>query len=69
MTEEAQDQLAELTARLERTAARLRSDELSAQQAAELVDHCARLADDAGRELDRLAGARVGATPGQGELL
>ena len=42
-----------LVARLERTAAELRSGELEPSYAAALVDDCARIAADAGGELDR----------------
>ena len=45
--------LADLTDRLERAAAQLRSGELDANRAAGLVDECARLAAEAGAELDR----------------
>jgi hypothetical protein len=43
-----------LVERLEQTAAALRSGALEPQTAAELVDECARLAAQAGAELDRL---------------
>jgi hypothetical protein len=51
--------------RLERTAAELRAGELAPERAAALVDDCARLAAEAGAELDR--GVRAGETglPGQ----
>jgi exonuclease VII small subunit len=39
--------------RLERTAAELRSGDLAPERAAALVDECARLAAEAGAELDR----------------
>jgi hypothetical protein len=39
--------------RLERAAAELRSGDLEPQRAAALVDECARLAAEAGAELDR----------------
>jgi hypothetical protein len=39
--------------RLERIAAELRSGELAPERAAALVDECARLAAEAGAELDR----------------
>jgi hypothetical protein len=45
--------LEELVERLERTAAELRSGELEPERAAALVDDCARLAAEAGAELDR----------------
>jgi hypothetical protein len=47
------DRLDELTERLERTAAQLRSGDLAPERAAALVDECARLATEAGAELDR----------------
>ena len=39
--------------RLERTAAELRSGEIEPERAAALVDECARLAGEAGAQLDR----------------
>ena len=39
--------------RLERAAAELRSGDLAPERAAALVDECARLAGEAGAELDR----------------
>jgi hypothetical protein len=39
--------------RLERTAAELRSGDIAPERAAALVDECARLAGEAGAELDR----------------
>ena len=39
--------------RLERTAAELRTGDLAPERAAVLVDECARLAGEAGAELDR----------------
>jgi hypothetical protein len=47
------DRLDTLVERLERTAAELRSGELSTERAAALVDDCARFAAEAGAELDR----------------
>jgi exonuclease VII small subunit len=47
--------LDELTAELERIAARLREGELEPEEAADLVDECARLAAAAASELDRAA--------------
>jgi hypothetical protein len=44
-----------LTERLEQIAKALRSGGLTPESAAELVDECARLAAQAGAELDRLA--------------
>jgi hypothetical protein len=43
-----------LVERLEGAAARLRSGDLEPNEAAQLVDECARLAAQAGAELDRL---------------
>jgi hypothetical protein len=51
------DALAELVERLERAAAELRDGELAPDRAAALVDECARLAAEAGAELDRRARA------------
>jgi hypothetical protein len=53
--------------RLERAAAQLRAGELDAGSAAALVDECARLAADAGAQLDaELRAADAGtAAPGQ----
>ena len=53
-----------LAADLERAAERLRSGDLDADGAAELVDECARLAARAASELDREARA---AEPGPGQ--
>ena len=50
MPPEALDRIVE---RLERTAAELRSGDLEPDRAAALVDECARLAAQAGAELDR----------------
>jgi hypothetical protein len=47
------DTLSDLTDRLERAAAELRGGELSSEQAAALVEDCARLATEAAAELDR----------------
>ena len=47
------DRLNTLVERLERTAAELRAGELSTERAASLVDDCARIAAEAGAELDR----------------
>jgi exonuclease VII small subunit len=55
------DLLESLVERLERTAAELRAGELSTERAAALVDHCARIAAEAGAELDRrVRGADTG---------
>jgi hypothetical protein len=45
--------LARIVDRLERAAAELRSGDLAPERAAALVDECARLAGEAGAELDR----------------
>lgn len=59
-----------LTERLELAAARLRSGELDADQAAALVEDCAGLASEAAGELDRAARAPLeDVAPGQVELL
>jgi hypothetical protein len=55
-------------AELERAAARLRSEELSPEEAAELVERVAEIAGQVGAELDRRA-ARDDASPGQETLL
>ncbi len=47
------DPLQHLTDRLEQTAAQLRAGELEPQEAARIVEECARLAGDAASELDR----------------
>jgi len=61
--------LDELVARLERTAGELRDGDLTPERAAALVDDCARLAAEAGAELDRRVraadGGSGGAAPGQ----
>ena len=46
-------QLERLVERLERIATELRAGELEPERAAALVDECARLAAEAGAELDR----------------
>jgi hypothetical protein len=59
--------LAQIVERLEAAAAQLRAGELEPSRAAALVDECARLAADAGAQLDaelRAADAGV-AAPGQ----
>jgi hypothetical protein len=50
MPSEALDRIVE---RLERAAAELRSGDLAPEKAAALVDECARLAGEAGAQLDR----------------
>jgi hypothetical protein len=61
-------QLDELTAALEDTARRLRSGDLDADNAAGLVDDCARLAARAAGELEREARG-LDAPPAQDSLL
>ncbi len=67
------DPIQDLTNRLEQTAVQLRSGELQPEEAARLVEDCARLAGEASAELDRRvrAAADVPAprVPGQGDLL
>ena len=59
-----------LTRQLEDAAAQLRAGDLTPDQAASLVEECARLAALAGAELDRLGrDAAPDPRPGQGELL
>jgi hypothetical protein len=53
--------LDDLIDRLEHTAAELRAGDLEPDRAASLVDECARLAADAGAELDRRTRAADGA--------
>jgi len=53
---------------LERAAARLRSDEIEPEEAAELVERCAELAASLGAALDRQAAA-PGKSAGQERLL
>jgi hypothetical protein len=64
------DRLADLAERLERSAAALRAADLAPEQAAALADECARLAAEAGAELDRQARALdAGPGPDQASLL
>ena len=60
--------LDEAVAELERTAARLRSEEVSPEEAAELVERCAEIAARVSAELDRRA-ASDDQAPGQETLL
>jgi hypothetical protein len=62
------DRLDELTDRLERTAAELRSGGLAPERAAALVDECARLAAEAGAELDRAVRAPESGPGPSGQL-
>ena len=55
--------LDDLVMRLESAATELRSGELAPERAAALVDECARLATEAGAELDRRV--RMGAAGGE----
>jgi hypothetical protein len=55
------DPLQHLTEQLEQTAAKLRAGELDPQEAARLVEECARLAGDAAAELDRRTRAAAAA--------
>jgi hypothetical protein len=62
-------ELDELVTRLERAASELRAGELSQQRAAALVDECARVASEAGAELDRRVRSGEGAgAPAPGQL-
>ena len=61
-----QDSLERLIERLEHAAATLRSGELPTDRAAVLVEECARMAAEAGSELDRqVRAADVPVAPGQ----
>lgn len=65
----ARDPLQDLTDRLERAAAQLRAGELAPEQAARLVEECARLAGEAATELDRRVRAAADTPPPtQGDL-
>jgi hypothetical protein len=58
------DPLEKVVERLEHAAAALRSGELEPDRAAALVDECARLAAEAGAELDRqVRAAEAGPAP------
>jgi hypothetical protein len=61
------DALEDLADRLERTAAKLRDGELEPEEAAALVEECARLATDAAVELDRRVRASDAAAGGGGD--
>ena len=70
MSEVGPEPLEVLAAELEAAADQLRSGELDADQAAELVERCADLAARLGTEVERLAReARTEAPPGQESLL
>ena len=60
--------LDEAIAELERAAARLRSEDLPPDEAADLVERCAEIAAKVGAELDRRS-APEGSAPGQETLL
>jgi hypothetical protein len=62
-------ELDDLVALLERAAAELRAGELAPERAAALVDECARLASEAGAELDRrVRVGEGGGAPAPGQL-
>jgi hypothetical protein len=65
---DARSELDELTVQLEDAAARLREGQLDAEDAAALIDDCARLAARAVSELERQT-AELEAPPGQDSLL
>jgi hypothetical protein len=67
MSDDRTERLDSLTRRLEEAAERLRSGDLDNDAAAALVEECARLAAEAGTELDRLG--RDEPRPGQDRLL
>jgi hypothetical protein len=60
--------LESLVDRLEQIAIALRAGELEPERAAALVDECARVAAEAGAELDRGVRAGESGVPGQLEL-
>ena len=62
------DRLESLVERLERTAAELRAGDLDPAHAAALVDECARLAADAGAQLDAEMRAADAGTAAPGQL-
>jgi len=57
------DSLIELTARLEETAAQLRANELDPEGALRAIEECARLATEAGAEVDARARAALEPLP------
>jgi hypothetical protein len=61
--------LKDLVAQLEQAAQQLRGGELDPAAAADLVERCADLAARLGAELERLARAGEGSSPGQETLL
>jgi hypothetical protein len=62
------DRLDALVQRLEHVAAELRTGGLEPERAASLVDECARLAADAGAELDRRVRTGEGGPGAVGQL-
>jgi hypothetical protein len=70
MSDAPDTRLDELVARLEHAAQQLRSGELPPERAAALVDECARIAAEAGAELDRRvrAGDAAAGAPAPGQL-
>jgi hypothetical protein len=60
--------LDDLVTRLEHAAAELRAGELAPERAAALVDDCARMASEAGAELDRRVRAADAGAPAPGQL-
>ena len=70
MSEVGPEPMEVLAGELEAAADQLRSGELDAEQAAELVERCAELAARLGSEVERIAReARTEAPPGQETLL
>ena len=59
----------EIVDELERAAGQLRSGELDAKDAADLVERCAELAARLGAELEAMARKGEGGSPGQETLL
>ena len=62
------DALDAVVEKLERAATELRSGDLEPARAAALVDECARLAADAGQQLDRAMRAADSGTPPPDQL-
>jgi hypothetical protein len=62
------ERIDDLVARLESAATELRAGELSPERAAALVDDCARIAAEAGAELDRRVRAADTGAPAPGQL-
>ncbi len=61
--------LTDLVAQLDQAAEQLRGGEIHPSAAADLVERCAELAARLGAELERLARAGEGSSPGQETLL